>query len=253
MCRLLSTFGKPKDWSKIILEFQKQANTGKILPILGIEPGHKDGWGMAKSNIDTSGMEIVGKYLGSAMEADEYKKNIDSYSTPPRIFMCHLRKASPGIQISLANTHPFLYENWVFSHNGTIYEANKLMSNSKFLLTSDDSDSEHFFHYLLTYILNEELTQTFPEKIIEALLKINVPFTSLNSMFSNGSDLYAIRYCIKNEDYYTLSYYETTDGIVISSEPVHLPELKDSLWKELPNRSLIRVSSDPLKMEIFPF
>lgn len=253
MCRLLSTFGKPKAWSKIILEFQKQANTGEIPPIPGVSLGHKDGWGMAKSNIDTSAMEIVGKYLGCAMESIEYKQHIDSLSTPPHIFMCHLRKASPGIQISLANVHPFHYERWVFSHNGTVYEASELKSSPKLSFTSDDSDSEHFFHYLLTHILNEEVTQTYPEKIIEALLDINVPFNSLNSMFSNGSELYAIRYCTVFEDYYSLSYYETADGIVISSEPVHIPELKASLWKEIPNRSIIRVSSDPLKIEIFQF
>jgi predicted glutamine amidotransferase len=253
MCRLLSTYGKPESWSKIILEFQKQANTGQIPPISGIEPGHKDGWGMAMSNINNSGMEIVGKYLGSAMEADEYKKHVDSYSIPPRIFMCHLRKASSGIQISLSNSHPFQYGEWVFSHNGTVYESNKLISNSKLKITSDDSDSEQYFHFLLSSMLNEESKQEFPEKIIDALLNINVPFTSLNSMFSNGSELFAIRYCSKHEDYYSLSYYETTDGIVISSEPVNIPELNDNNWKEMPNRSMIRVSGDPLKKEIFLF
>ncbi|MHA1206289.1 MAG: class II glutamine amidotransferase [Candidatus Hodarchaeales archaeon] len=252
MCRLLSTFGKPKNWFEIILEFQKQANTGEIPPILGVSLGHKDGWGMAKSNSGTSEMEIVGKYLGSAMESIEYKRYVDSFSTPPHVFMCHLRKASPGIQIS-ANAHPFLYGKWAFSHNGTVYEASELKSDSKFRITSDDSDSELYFHYLLTYILNEEVTQTFPEKIIEALININVPFNSLNSMFSNGSELYAIRYCTKFEDYYSLSYYETTDGIVISSEPVHIPELKASSWKEIPNRSIIKVSGDPFKKEIFQF
>ena len=253
MCRLLSTFGKPEDWSKIILGFQKQADTGEIPPISGVKPGHKDGWGMAKSNIDISGMEIIGKYLGSAMENDEFKNNIDSLSPPPRIFICHLRKASPGIQITLANAHPFQYRNWAFSHNGTVYEANKLKSNAKFRLTSDNSDSEQYFHYLLTYILNEELNQTIPEKIIEALLNINVPFSSLNSIFSNGSDLYAIRYCTRYEDYNSLSYYETHDGIVISSQPVHIPELKASLWKEMPNRSVMRVSGDPPKKKIYQF
>ena len=106
---------------------------------------------------------------------------------------------------------------------------------------------------MLTHILNEEATQTYPEKIIEALLNINVPFNSLNSIFSNGSELYAIRYCTKFEEYYSLSYYETTDGIVISSEPVHIPELKASSWKEIPNRSVLKVSRDPFKKEIFQF
>jgi len=253
MCRLLSTFGKPEKWSKIIIEFRKQANTGEILPIPGIQPGHKDGWGMARSNIDKSRMETVGRYLGSAMETDEYKQNIDSVSTPPHIFMCHLRKASPGIPISLANSHPFHHENWAFSHNGTVYNANELMSNSSFRFTSDDSDSEHYFHYLLSYILNENIKKTFPEKIIDALLNINVSFTSLNSVFSNGSELFAIRYCTEYEDYYSLSYYETNNGIVISSEPVHIPELKTNLWKEIPNRSILRVSGYPLKAEIFQF
>ena len=253
MCRLLSTYGKPEEWSKIIIEFQKQANTGEIPPITGIEPGHKDGWGMTRSNIDKLGMETVGNYLGSAMETDEYKQNIDSISTPPHIFMCHLRKATPGIPISLANAHPFHQENWAFSHNGTVYNSNELKSDSSFRFTSDNSDSEHYFHYLLSYILNENLQQTFPEKIIEALLNISVSFTSLNSMFSNGSELFAIRYCTKYEDYYSLSYYETKNGIVISSEPINIPEFETNLWKEIPNRSIIRVSGYPLEVQIFQF
>ena len=253
MCRLLSTIGKPKGWTEIILEFQKQADTGAIPPLTGIAPGHKDSWGMAKSKIDTSGMEIVGKYLGSAMEANEYKNNVESLSETPYIFMCHLRKATPGIQISLANAHPFRWNNWAFIHNGTVYEADKLKVSSNFESTSDNSDSEKFFQLLLTFILDEESNQTVPDKIIDALLNINVPFSSVNSILSNGHELYAIRYCTRLEDYFSLLYCETREGIVISSEPINIPELKEYKWEEIPNRSIILVAGDPLKIEIFQF
>jgi len=253
MCRLLSTVGKPKGWTEIVMKFQRQADTGAIPPLTGIAPGHKDSWGMAKSNIDKSGMEIVGKYLGSAMEANDYKNNVFTLSETPYIFMCHLRKATPGIQISLANAHPFRWNNWAFIHNGTVYEADKLKVGANFQSTSDNSDSEKFFQFLLTYILDEESNQTVPDKIIDALLNINVPFSSVNSIMSNGHELYAIRYCTRLEDYFSLLYCETHKGIVISSEQINISELKAYKWEEIPNRSIIRAAGDPLKIEIFQF
>ena len=253
MCRLLSTIGKPKGWTEIVLEFQRQADTGAIPPLTGITPGHKDSWGMAMSNTDKTDMKIVGKYLGSAMEANEYKNIIDSLPETPYTFMCHLRKASPGIQISLANAHPFKWNKWAFIHNGTVYEADKLNASPNFQTTSDNSDSEKFFHFLLTYILDEGSNQTVPEKIIDALLNINVPFSSVNSILSNGHELYAIRYCTRHEDYFSLLYCETPEGIVISSEVINVPELKTYKWEEISNRSIIQVAGDPLKIEIFQF
>ncbi len=253
MCRLLSTIGKPKAWHKLILEFQKQADTGAIPPLAGIAPGHKDSWGMAMSDIDRSGMKIIGKYLGSAMEADEYQNYVDSLSETPYIFMCHLRKASPGIQISLTNAHPFKWNNWAFIHNGTVYEIDKLNVSPKFQSCSDNSDSEKFFQYLLTYILDEESNQTVPDKIIDAMLNMDVPFSSVNSILSNGYELYAIRNCTRHEDYFSLLYCETQEGIVISSEAINIPELTEYKWEEIPNRSVLRITGDPLKKQIFQF
>ena len=253
MCRLLSTYGNPENWKQILYEFQKQANTGNIPPVEGLEPGHKDGWGMAKSNIGKSSMEVIGKFLGSAIDAEEYGNIIKSIDTPPSIFMFHLRKASPGIQISLSNAHPFQQKKWIFSHNGTIYNANELLDTQKYKMTSDESDSEYYFHYLLNEIEKEGSESSLADKLVKALKKITVQFTSLNCMLTNGSELYAVRYCSKHEEYYSLVYYETPEGIVISSEPIRVQGYDYESWKELPNRSIIRISGNPYEKKVYRF
>ena len=250
MCRLLGIYGKINIWQKILIEFQEQAKTGKLPSIPNLLPGHKDGWGMACSNTDNSGMVLIGKYEGSAIESPHYKEHVNSYLIQPKIFICHLRRASPAIQLSLPNCHPFLCKNWAFIHNGTVYDASKLVHDPELEQTSDDSDSEYLFHYLLTGVLSKN---TIIENLIQSLTNISVDFSSVNSILSNGKEFFAIRYCKKHKDYYTLFYCETDFGIIISSEPMLLPELQESKWQEMPNRSLLWVSDDPPKVSLTVF
>ena len=69
MCRLLGIYGKVDFWQKIALEFSKLAECGNISPVAD-EPGHKDGWGMAKSNDGKTAMVEITRKLGSAYEAN---------------------------------------------------------------------------------------------------------------------------------------------------------------------------------------
>ena len=46
MCRMLAIYGKVRFWKELVLEFQKLAESG-IAPPVAVEPGHRDGWGMA--------------------------------------------------------------------------------------------------------------------------------------------------------------------------------------------------------------
>ncbi|MCK5346892.1 MAG: class II glutamine amidotransferase, partial [Candidatus Heimdallarchaeota archaeon] len=192
-------------------------------------------------------------YLGAAREAPEYKEKVQSFQIQPHTFLCHLRKASPSIPISLPNCHPFLSAGWAFIHNGTVYTTENLEKASMFQMSSDNSDSEFLFHYLLRYILEEERIEHRIERLIGSLLKINLKFSSLNSMISNGSEMYVIRYAADHRDYFTLFYNETGSGVIVSSEPIGAQEVREENWAEMPNRSVLSISSDPLEVKLTRF
>jgi glutamine amidotransferase len=44
-----------------------------------------------------------------------------------RIFVAHVRYASIGGSHSDKNAHPFVFQNWIFAHNGTIRSYHELL------------------------------------------------------------------------------------------------------------------------------
>ncbi len=123
MCRLLGIYGRIDFWQEIVMEFRKQAEFGDIPPVAGMEPGHKDGWGMAGSSVDKTAMIPVFRQLDSALDSTEFQQAVNSWDGVPDIFLGHLRKASEDIPVTLANVHPFFHDGWAFIHNGTVYEC----------------------------------------------------------------------------------------------------------------------------------
>jgi len=85
--------------------------------------------------------------------------------------------------------------------------------------------------------------------IANALASIDTDYSALNCILSNGRELYAIRQYRKWDDYYTLYTYRLPGSIVISSQPVELPQLKPDNWKLLSNNLLVRIYDTPLKID----
>ncbi|MHA2305942.1 MAG: class II glutamine amidotransferase [Candidatus Hodarchaeales archaeon] len=248
MCRLLGIYSKIHFWKEILLEFQNQAENGKVPP--NLPPGHKDGWGITSSNPEKSSMIPIEKQLGIVYQSPLYKEMVDSFEKQPHIVLGHLRKASPQIPISFPNVHPFFLEEWAFIHNGTIYNAEALPRDSTLLLTSDNSDSEIYFHFLVTQLRQREESTKSLETIVSALESISVSFSSLNCIFGNGEELFVVRWCDQLPEYYTLYYYELEEGIIIASEPIQSDNLDSGYWKEFPNRSVARIYGSPPNIEI---
>ena len=248
MCRLLGIFGQTDIWREIALAFSKQAEFGHIPPEETQAPGHKDGWGITMTNQDRTAMIPVIRQLGSAHENSCYRDAIYATSATPEIVLCHLRKASDIIPITLANAHPFIHNGWAIIHNGTVYNAEALPRDPRFETTSDGSDTEHFFHYLLTKIENSPPGRR-AQTIADAIASINTDYSALNCLLSNGQELYAIRQYRKWDDYYTLYTYALPGSSIISSQPVELPQLEPDNWRPLPNNQLVRIYDNPLTID----
>lgn len=248
MCRLLGFLGNFQNWHEILFEFQNQSQIGKVP--FGAPIGHYDGWGIAAS-LNRHPLILIDKRSESAYKSRNYINSVLGITGKPIALLAHLRKASPGVKVNLKNVHPFFSFPWAFIHNGTFYDAENLPRNKNLELTSDGSDSELLFHFLLTFLLNEPIIAKNWPNFVQMVLKSNYRFTAINSIFSNGTDLYAIRWCTKSPEYYTLYlYFNSLEGVIVSSEPISLPQLDKSNWREIPNQSLVKITSTPPKFSI---
>lgn len=252
MCRLLGIYGQTSLGREVTLAFRWQAENGNLPPDQGLEPGHKDGWGMAVSDLNKTTMFPVIRQLGSANDAQSYPESIDALADWPDIFLCHLRKASDNIPVTLPNTHPFFHEGWALTHNGTIYHAESLPRDPILIPASDGSDSEYFFHYLLTQIIGASADQKISQIIANAITALEVKYTALNSMLSNGRELYVISRYKQWHDYYTLHYYALPESIIISSQPIESPHLNPDNWQSLSNNLLLKICGSPPRISRIP-
>jgi predicted glutamine amidotransferase len=252
MCRLLGIYGQTDIWREIAMAFSQQAETGRVPPGENQKPGHNDGWGITMTNQKNTAMIPVIRQLGSAHESSSFRETIHTATQPPAILLCHLRKASDIIPINLSNAHPFFHNGWAIIHNGTVFNARSLPCDPDLISSSDESDTEFFFHYLLTKIGDRPAGQSIARALAEAAASISTDYSALNCILSNGRELYAIRQYRQWEDYYTLYTYALPHSIIISSQPVDLPQLKPDNWKPLSNHLLLRIYDNPLKIERLP-
>lgn len=253
MCRLLGIYGQVDGWRDLVAGFSRLAETGHLPPVEHITPGHQDGWGMTIANSKQTAMVPWVRQLGSAYQSAGFRQALESLPGQPNVLLCHLRKASDTIPISLPNAHPFVHNGWAFIHNGTIFQSESLPRDSDLVLTSDGSDSEHFFQYLLTGIRNRRPDQAVSAAIIEAVAALSRDFNAINFILSNGRDLYALRCFRQYETHFTLYSYQSAAGAAICSEAIDWGGFDQARWALLANRSLLKIQGTPPQIEVINF
>ncbi len=111
---------------------------------------HGHGWGVAEHQ---DGIPFVEKQAWAAYHGEQFKK------TAARVYsktvIAHVRRATVGPP-GLENTHPFVHGPWLFAHNGTVPNFDRVRER---LVEAMDplhrneihgsTDSEHVFRYLL--------------------------------------------------------------------------------------------------------
>lgn len=249
MCRLLGIYGQVDFWKELSMEFRLLADTGRIPPERHQTSGHKDGWGITMSNSEKSAMTSVMRQLGSASNSSCYREAFDSIETQPHVVLCHLRKASDNIPITLSNAHPFYCREWALIHNGTVFDAEFLPRDPRLPITSDRSDTEYLLYYLITKINDKNTGKSRLKIIADAVRAINVDYTSTNCLLSNGNELFVIRNYRKWDDYYTLYYYALPAGVIVCSEPLESGYLNPERWQLLNNKVVAKIYEIPPKIE----
>ena len=253
MCRLLGIYGQVAFFKELVFEFQNLAQYGKIPPNPDTPAGHHDGWGMARSNPQKTGMIPIDRQLGSAFQSQAFKAALNSIAVPAHIFLCHLRKASPEVAVTLANTHPLFARRWALIHNGTVFDAERLPRDRSLKPSSDNSDTEYLLHYFLTHLFNKPDSSKDHEILRDATAAITLDYTAVNVLLSNGRDLFVIRNHTRHGDYYTLYYYHLPGGVIVCSQRLCSGTLRAEKWQALPNRSIMQIHGDQPEIEILSF
>jgi predicted glutamine amidotransferase len=228
MCRMLGikNFSYTKH-KRLIEGFFDLAREGKVPP--GNEPGHLDGWGLGfyrkgKAEVFKSGRSILKekeKFFGKLRQIGR--------ST---ILIAHLRKSAWQDTSTKANSHPFKFKNYIFAHNGTIFDYKKLAKKIPGTLRPlpKSLDSEVMLRGIAAELQNPSKTRL---KDVLAGLRKTYKHSSLTCLFSDGSKLQAFREYTRLPRYYTLYLSKSRGSNVLCSEPL----TKTLFWQPLtPNK-----------------
>lgn len=208
MCRFVAVVGREEfDPAPYVNEVSNMAREGKRSP-------HGDGWGIWIKN---EKMEYLHKETVPIWE-----REIERFPKAKVLFV-HARKRGKGARIAIENTHPFIWHDSVFMHNGII----KIEHGE----SSGDTDSEALFMHMMH------------RGIWNVLCEIEkYEFSSINSVLYNEGKIYAIRYAKKMEDYYTIFVRKESGRVVLSTE---------GGGEEIKNKSVVVIHPD-LRVEVLP-
>ncbi len=163
-----------------------------------------------------------------------------------RLWVANVRSATPGQDVSTANTQPFIGDNLIFTHNGYLKPFDNNHKKRLFNLISDDirigingnSDSQYLYSLLREYLLNALSLAEAIVKMMPALenycADANKETALLNMILSDGKSLYACRHAL-NGDCPSLYYLSRQDSIQIASEPL----TPGDNWVAFPEHRLI--------------
>jgi len=224
----------------VIDGFLRMSQGQNALNTLNTESGkitHADGWGGVYAGIG-------GDQVHRSTAACWADPTIDTLRDDV-IYLLHARRASAGDK-TLANVHPFESvgdgSRWFFCHNGTVREHLPVPTT---FANTDPTDSEKLFLQLLPFIRRGRVLSGLRE-----VLGGIRDFTSLNSFVLGPDELWAVCLHTEHPVYYTLTLTMTSDGPVISSEP--LSELGGE-QKSVASGTILRVDRRTGRVEDYTF
>ncbi len=126
---------------------------------------HSDGWGIGYYRNEDA---YVLKAAAGASTDDRFARVTSRLQS--HTMVVHVRRATVGGCDDNFNAHPFRHGAWLFAHNGTIFEFERLRDRmlahtAPHLvdLIFGTTDSEHLFAYLLTAMLAAGVPERGPE------------------------------------------------------------------------------------------
>jgi glutamine amidotransferase len=183
------------------------------------------------------------------------------------LFLAHVRAATTGAT-RRDNCHPFVHGHWSFMHNGQIanFEAirrplESLLSDELFAARTGSTDSELLFLLALQLGMDSDPLGAMEKAIatVEAISmeRLGTALVRFTACFSNGRQLYAVRYAT---DHKPPTLYaapmtgkgsdadDAKTGYCLVSEPLN--DEADT-WVEIPDGSAVKVCPDGMQAMLF--
>jgi len=213
---------------------------------------HCDGWGVATIDHDQNVAHMI-REPQAANKSKDFRNAIEESISDGALL--HLRWATAGLPVSENNTHPFIYEDISFIHNGATYPPAALESviaPDLLRLIKGDTDSERYFYFIVTKI--KELGFVEGCKAAAQYIRNNVDYSSINAMVMNEKQWVVI--CEHHpdrapewapDDYYELKYKSDTKGVLVASTGWNQPG-----WKVLPNHHMLVVDRSSFEAQVVP-
>ncbi len=220
-----------REWLDPVQDLAVRGKTRSDMP----EPGHHDGWGMVAYFRENFPQYLEREPHSVTQDIGNFKNGIAAIEeAKAKLAMIHFRKISVG-KPQISNTHPFLYKEWSFCHNGTIFDSDKISLEK--LKPAGATDSERFFLYLMEHLDPADAAKSIRAAITQ--IKKDFKYTSLTFLLSDGKKIYAYRDCDPQySDYYTLHTAAVDGSRIVASEP--LPKLS-AQWDAVPNGIFIEL------------
>jgi predicted glutamine amidotransferase len=243
MCRLLGYAARQPVIAEHVLEDTLEA-------FIELSHLHADGWGLAW--YDEQGHVQHAKTPKAAHASAEFSSLAASVRTDALI--AHLRWATPGFALCMENTHPFIYKQFAFAHNGAVApneDLEALIAPHLRGHITGTTDSERHFLALLSVFEKTAPVEAF--RIHMNTLRQQLQSTSLNCLLLTPQALYAAcdfdpnaPLLQRDPDYFYLHYRATPDAVVVASTGLGQGEG----WQTLKNGQMLIVERDTLKSTI---
>lgn len=208
---------------------------------------HKDGWGIAWHAPD--GQVRVEREAITASSSPRY---VDQLGIVSDAAVLHIRQATPGLDVTAANTHPFLRDGVGFAHNGFVGPVEAIDALIDPSLHSEGStDSERYFLAVLTAIRSGLAPALALKQVADRLLELESTY-SANAMLLTADALHVVAAYVPGRqaagtapDNYALRYHADAETVIVASKGIAFED-----WTELPNGSVLSVERASLRRSI---
>lgn len=214
---------------------------------------HCDGWGMAWRSRDDRALRRR-RYAEPACKSPEFEQLTTSARGDSAIL--HLRLATPGLEVAVRNSHPFLGADLAFAHNGSVQPieaVEKLVAGELRGEIVGDTDSERYFMALRSAMTSLDPVAALLETA--SRLRRAATITSLNCLLLDSSALYALSASDlssdllrrRGADYFNLGYTVGEDVVTVAS--TGWPR-SPAQWRELPQNHVLEVRRGTLEATV---
>lgn len=213
---------------------------------------HCDGWGVATIDHDDDKAHLV-RAAEMAHTSSQFDNAIASSVADGGLL--HLRWATKGLPVSENNSHPFVFEDYTFIHNGSINPPSAVdafIDPAFSWLITGETDSERYFYLMMTMITHHGFVEGV-RKAVETV-KEHADYSSINAMIMND-DMFVVvsefdparKPDFGQDDYYELNYRKDKDGVLVASSG-----WPQDGWTPLPNHHLLVVDRKSFATQLFP-